>query len=176
MRIATKRHKTYKADGVTLDNTVDGAEDENANVHTFDQGIELCKLAASLDIPLNPEIMVAYVYMDMDRQEAPRFEEYPEIYALQKGKEWSELSLDEICTVLEAYGEFVAESLLTNGCTINNWNIGNEANSGFAGIGLGLPSAVDPALGKASNIKKYTASVFSVWWLKKHLWPYGRPI
>ncbi len=62
VRIATKRHRTYKADGVTLDNTVDGVEDENANVHTFDQGIELCKIAAELNIPINPEVMGAYTY------------------------------------------------------------------------------------------------------------------
>lgn len=172
VRIATKRHKTYLEDGVTLDNTVDGVEDENANVHTFDQSLELCKIAADLDIPLNPEVMLAYVYMDMDRQEAPRFEEYPEIYALQKGKDWSELSLDEICHVLYAYGAFVAEQLLTTGCTINNWNIGNEANNGFAGIGIGMKTAVNPDLEKKSDLMKYTGSVFSVWWLKENLWPY----
>ena len=91
VRIATKRHKTYQPDGVTLDNTVDGVEDENANVHTFDQAIELCKIAADLDIPINPEIMGAYTYMDMDKLQAPRFEEYPEFYALQNGKKFSEL-------------------------------------------------------------------------------------
>ncbi len=159
VRIATKRHKTYKEDGVTLDNTVDGKEDENANVHTFDQAIELCKIAAGLDIPINPEIMGAYTYMDMDKQQEPRFEEYPEIYALQNGKKWSDLSVDEACTVMEAYGAFVAEELLSTGCTINNWNLGNEANFGFAATGKGI-----------SDIKKYTGSVFSVWWLKENIW------
>ena len=38
-RIATKRH-------VTDEDTVDGVPDSNANVHTFDQGIELCRIAA----------------------------------------------------------------------------------------------------------------------------------
>lgn len=52
VRIATKRH-------VTAENTVDGVEDENANVHTFDQGIRLCQIAAELGIPINPEIMCA---------------------------------------------------------------------------------------------------------------------
>lgn len=158
VRIATKRHRTYQSDGVTLDNTVDGVEDENANVHTFDQAIELCKIAADLDIPINPEIMGAYTYMDMDKLQAPRFEEYPDIYALQNGKKWSELSLDEVCNVMETYGAFVAEQLLTNGCTIYNWNLGNEANYGFAGIGLGMKNAVNPSLEDASDIKKYTAS------------------
>ena len=166
VRIATKRHKT-------ADNTTDGEPDENANVHTFDQGIQLCQIAAALNIPINPEIMCAYTYMDMDRVQKPRFEEYPEIYSLQNGKEWSELSLDEICVVLEAYGEFVADAILATGCTVNNWNLGNEANFGFAGVGMGTETAVDAKLGKASAMKRYMASVFSAWWLKKHVWAYN---
>ena len=166
VRIATKRH-------VTAENTTDGEPDENANVHTFDQGIRLCLIAAALDIPINPEIMCAYTYMDMDRVQPPRFEEYPEIYALQNGKDWSELTLDEVCVVLEAYGEFVADAILSTGCTVNNWNLGNEANFGFAGIGMGIETAVDAKLGKASAMKRYMASVFSAWWLKKHVWVYN---
>ena len=166
VRIATKRHKT-------AENTTDGEPDENANVHTFDQGIHLCQIAAALGIPINPEIMCAYTYMDMDRIQPPRFEEYPEIYALQNGKEWSELTLDEICVVLEAYGEFVADAILATGCTVNNWNLGNEANFGFAGVGMGVETAVDAKLGKASAMKRYMASVFSAWWLKKHVWAYN---
>lgn len=165
VRIATKRH-------VTSDNTTDGIPDENANVHTFDQGIRLCRIAAALNIPINPEIMCAYTYMDMDRQQAPRFEEYPEIYALQKGKEWSELSLDEILTVLEAYGAFIGEEILKTGCTVHNWNLGNEANFGFAGISVGLETAVNPKLKNVSEIGKYMTSVFGVSWLKENLWPY----
>ena len=165
VRIATKRHKTSQ-------DITDGKEDPNANVHTFDQGIQLCKIAAALEIPINPEIMCAYTYMDMDGVQAPRFEEYPEIYALQNGKAWAELSLDEICVVLEAYGAFLAEEILKTGCTVNNWNLGNEANFGFAGIGMGTETAVDAKLGKASAMKRYMASVFSVWWLKKHVWCY----
>ena len=166
VRIATKRHKT--AEDIT-----DGKEDPNANVHTFDQGMRLCRIAAALDIPINPEIMCAYTYMDMDGVQAPRFDEYPDIYALQNGKKWEELTIDEICTVLEAYGEFVADSILATGCTVNNWNLGNEANFGFAGVGMGVETAVDSELGKASAMKRYMASVFSVWWLKKHVWQYN---
>ena len=168
VRIATKRH-------VTAENTVDGVEDENANVHTFDQGIRLCQIAAELGSPINPEIMCAYTYMDMDKQQAPRFEEYPEIYALQNGKKWEELSLDEICTVLEAYGTFVAEAILSTGCTVNNWNLGNEANFGFAGISMGLETAVNPKLKRAGTLKKYTAPVFARGWLKRNVWQYDAP-
>lgn len=165
VRIATKRH-------VTADDTTDGKPDSNANVHTFDQGIQLCKIAANLNIPINPEIMCAYTYMDMDQQQAPHFEEYPEIYALQKGKDWSELNLDEILTVLEAYGAFIGEEILNTGCTVNNWNLGNEANFGFAGISVGLKTAVNPKLKDVSDMEKYMSSVFGVYWLKENLWPY----
>lgn len=165
VRIATKRH-------VTEDDVTDGEPDENANVHTFDQGIRLCRIAADLDIPINPEIMCAYTYMDMDKQQAPRFDEYPEFNYLMNGKEWSELTLDEICAVLEAYGEFIAEAILNTGCTVNNWNLGNEANFGFAGISMGLETAVNPKLKKAGNLKKYTAPVFARGWLKRNVWQY----
>lgn len=166
VRVATKRH-------VTAEDVTDGELDENANVHTFDQAIRLCQIAAALDIPINPEIMCAYTYMDMDKQQAPRFDEYYEFNYLMNGKAWEELTLDEICVVLEAYGEFVAEAILNTGCTVNNWNLGNEANFGFAGISMGLKTAVDPKLEKAGTLKKYTAPVFARGWLKKHVWKHN---
>ena len=183
VRLATKRHKTYKADG-TLDNTTDGKADENANVHTFDQVMQTCRIAASLNIPINPEVMCAYIYMDMDGTQAPRFykADYPELYAtnptwariLKDGNaKWEELSLDEICTVLEIYGEFVADSILATGATVNDWNLGNEANFGFAGIGIGTPNAFDQTLANAGPMKRYMSSLFSLWWLKKHVWCYN---
>ena len=146
VRIATKRHKTS-------DDVTDGEPDENANVHTFDQGVELCRIAAALNIPINPEIMCAYTYMDMDKQQAPRFEEYPEFNYLMNDKKWEELTLDEICNVLEEYGAFVAEAILQTGCTVNNWNLGNEANFGFAGISY-YPSAPSMTVNKKALLKK----------------------
>ena len=180
VRLATKRHKTYNADG-TLDNTTDGKKDENANVHTFDQVMQSCRIAALLDIPINPEVMCAYIYMDMDGTQAPRFYEsdYPELYAkpefanIMRGKEWKDLSLAEICTVLEIYGEFVGDSILATGATVNDWNLGNEANFGFAGIGMGEPNSFDKKLAKAGQMKRYMSSLFSLGWLKKHVWCYN---
>ena len=182
VRLATKRHKTYKADG-TLDNTTDGKPDENANVHTFDQVMQTCRIAAVLNIPINPEVMCAYIYMDMDGTQAPRFykEDYPELYAnptfaaiMKDGNKdiWQTLSLEEILTVLEIYGEFVGDSILATGATVNNWNLGNEANFGFAGIGIGTPNSFDQKLAKAGQMKRFMSSLFSVWWLKKHVWKY----
>ncbi len=109
VRIATKR-------SVTQEDIADGEKDTNANVHTFDQAMVLCQIAADLNIPINPEVMLAYTYMDMEKQQAPRFNEYPEIYKLQKGKDWTELSLDEINVVLKAYGKFLATEILKKGC------------------------------------------------------------
>lgn len=183
VRLATKRHKTYKEDGVTLDNTTDGKPDENANVHTFDQVMQTCRLAAALNIPINPEVMCAYIYMDMDGTQAPRFykSDYPELYAtnptwariLKDGDaKWEELSLEDICTVLEIYGEFVGDSILATGATVNDWNLGNEANFGFAGIGIGTPNSFDQKLAKAGPMKRYMSSLFGLAWLKKHVWKY----
>ena len=65
--------------------------------------------------------MCAYTYMDMEKQQAPRFDEYPELLVLQNGKDWSELSLDEINVVLKAYGKFLAKEILNTGCTVESW-------------------------------------------------------
>ena len=181
VRLATKRHKTYNSDGITLKDSTDGKPDENANVHTFDQVMQTCRIAAKLNIPINPEVMCAYIYMDMDGTQAPRFYEsdYPELYAkpefanIIRGKEWSELSLEDICTVLEIYGEFVGDSILATGATVNDWNLGNEANFGFAGIGIGTPNSFDQKLAKAGPMKRYMSSLFSLWWLKKHVWSHN---
>lgn len=166
VRIATKRHTTDK-------DVTDGMPDSNANVHTFDQALELCKLAAKLNIPINPEVMCAYTYMDMETQQAPRFDEYPDIYTLQNGKDWSELTLGEIKTVLEAYGRFLATEILSTGCTVENWNLGNEANFGFAGVSLGLKTAVNPKLENVSDFMRYILPTFNVGWLEKNIWRYN---
>ncbi|WP_127537096.1 glycosyl hydrolase 53 family protein [Paenibacillus illinoisensis] len=165
-RIATKRYPTE-------DNLVNGEEDSNANYHTLEQGLELAHMAAKLKIPLNPELMLAYTYMDMDRQQAPNFEVYPEIFALQKGKQWEELTLDEMNVVLEAYGEFVATEILKTGATVENWNIGNEANYGFAGVSIGLKTAVNEKLEKVPGFMRHVYSVMCTNWLKKNIWKYN---
>jgi hypothetical protein len=139
---------------------------------SLENGLALARLAAELNQPFNPEIMCAYEYMDMDKQEAPNFEEYPEFYALQNGKAWEELSLEEICLVLKSYGRLVATEILSTGCTVQNWNLGNEANFGFAGISLGLKTAVNPELEKVSKIAGYMASVVTPDWLSKNVWQY----
>ena len=166
VRIATKR-------SITPVDITDGEIDTNANVHTFDQAIELCKIAKELNIPINPEVMLAFTYMDMEKQQAPRFNEYPEIYKLQNGKEWEELSLEEIIIVLKAYGKFLAKEILKTGCTVNNWNLGNEANFGFAGVSLGLKTAVNKKLEKVSGFMRYILPLFNPGWLENNIWKYN---
>ena len=166
VRIATKR-------SITPDDITDGEIDTNANVHTFDQAIELCKIAKELNIPINPEVMLAYTYMDMEKQQAPRFNEYPDIYKLQKGKNWSELSLEEIIIILKAYGNFLAKEILKTGCKVNNWNLGNEANFGFAGVSLGLKTAVNKKLEKVSGFMRYILPLFAPQWLENNIWKYN---
>ena len=161
-RIATKR---FASSG----NGVHGEPDTNA---TLEQCLALCRIAAELGMPINPEIMCAYTYMDMGTQQAPNFEEYPEIYALQRGKAWEELNLGEICAVLKAYGQFVAESILATGCTVSNWNLGNEANYGFAGISYGLKTAVNPKLEKMPPFLRYVLPSFAIGWFKRNVWRY----
>ena len=68
VRIATKK-------SVTSEDITDGQVDTNANVHTFDQAMVLCQIDADLNIPINPEVMLAYTYMDMEKQQALRFHE-----------------------------------------------------------------------------------------------------
>ncbi|WP_312187574.1 glycosyl hydrolase 53 family protein [Enterococcus sp.] len=165
-RIGTKRTPT--AEDITY-----GKPDTNANVHTLDQGLALAKLAAKLGVPLNPEIMGAYTYMDMFEQQAPDFSEYPELLAMQKGKSWQELTLEEMLPILQAYGTFVATQLLETGVTIENWNIGNEANFGFAGVNVGLETAVNPALADVPDWRKNILSILETNWLKENVWAYN---
>lgn len=163
VRIATKRFDAVRDDM---------SEEEPDNNSTLEHSLALCRIAAELGVPINPEIMCAYTYMDMSTQQAPNFEEYPEIFALQRGKAWEELDLDEICTVLKAYGQFVAESILQTGCTVSNWNLSNEANYGFAGISYGLKTAVNPKLVKMPKSLRYMLGTLSVGWFERNIWCY----
>jgi len=66
--------------------------------------------------------------------------------------------------------KFLASEILKTGCTVNNWNLGNEANFGFAGVSFGLKTAVDKKLEGVSNFKRYILPVFDMRWLEKHIW------
>ena len=161
VRIGTKRRRTV----LEPDN-----RDTNANIHTLEDGLAHCQIAARLGIPMNPEIMCAYTYMDVGEQQAPDFREYPEIYELQKGKAWGQLTLEEMAVVLEAYGDWIGGQIAATGCTVEHINLSNEANFGFAGFSLGLENAVDSKLTSATGIRGYIYSAAYPSWLRRHLW------
>jgi arabinogalactan endo-1,4-beta-galactosidase len=113
--------------------------------------------------------------MDMEKQQAPRFDEYPEIYELQNGKNWTELLLDEMIIILKVYGKFLAKEILNTGCTVNNWNLGNEANFGFAGVNFGLKTAVNKELEGKPDFERYVLPTtdLGVAWLENNIWKYN---
>lgn len=134
-------------------------------------GGNTCRLVAELDIPINPEIMCAYTYMDGFTPQAPDFKDYPEI--IKPDKSWSEYTIDEMCSVLEQYGELVATEILNTGCTVEYWNLGNEANFGFAGVTVGLKTTVNPELKKVSLYDMYALDHIGTDYLKKNIWSYN---
>ena len=161
VRIATKRYN----DG---DASVDAY---HANIHNLQVCLDTCKLAAKLDVPINPEIMCAYTYMDGFTPQAPDFKDYPEIN--KPDKPWSEYTLDEMCNTLEQYGEIVAREVLDTGCTVNYWNLGNEANFGFAGVTVGLKTRVNPELESKSLYDMYALEHIGADYLKENVWNYN---
>lgn len=161
VRIGTKRKRTVLESD---------AQDTNADIHTLEDGLMHCRIAAKLGIPMNPEIMCAYTYMDVGEQQAPDFHEYPEFFELQKGKPWEKLTLEEMATVLKAYGDWIGGQIAATGCIVEHINLGNEANFGFAGFSLGLKNAVDTKLTSVTGMHSYILSALNPGWLKKHLW------
>lgn len=161
VRVATKRY----ADGD------DGGDSYHARIHNLESCLKTCEIASELGMPINPEIMCAYTYMDGFEQQAPDFCDYPEIE--KPDKPWSEYELEEMCDVLEQYGELVAQEILDTGCEVEYWNIGNEANFGFAGVNLGLETAVNPELIKKTSWDMYSLRDNGISYLKKNVWNYN---
>ncbi|WP_158584697.1 glycosyl hydrolase 53 family protein [Lachnotalea sp. AF33-28] len=160
VRIATKRYND--------DDTY------HARIHNLETSLEYCRVAAALDQPINPEIMCAHTYMDASIQQAPDFRDYPEIS--KPDKEWSEYSLEEMCSVLEQYGELVAREVLATGCRVEYWNLGNEANYGFAGVNLGLKTAVNPKLCRLDShieMERVDMEHVDVYFFKENIWKYN---
>lgn len=161
VRIATKR---YNDDDY-------GDDPEHGEVHNLEVSLKYCQVAASLNLPINPEIMCAYTYMDAGTQQAPNFKEYPEI--IKPDKDWSAYTLEEMCSVLEQYGALVARDVLATGCTVEYWNLGNEANFGFAGVNIGLRTAVNPELEQYTTDDMWDMENIGADFLKRNLWNYN---
>ena len=116
-------------------------------------------LARSLDLPLNPELMLCAHYGDIGGQPEPDFSGFPEI---KLSRPWHELGLAEMCEAMRIYGRLTAREILETGARVNVWDIGNEVEFGIAGVaippmvptigGAGwhykAPDNVDPEIGK----------------------------
>ncbi|MGM1020388.1 MAG: glycosyl hydrolase 53 family protein [Bacillota bacterium] len=161
VRINTKR---YNDGDVSID-------PEHAELLSLESGLKVCKIAKELGLKVNPEIMVAYTYMDSFSQQAPNFKDYPEI--TQPNKPWSEYNLEEMKDVLYQYGKLVAKEVVKSGCEVEFWNIGNEANFGFGGVSVGLKTAVNPILENKTLQDMYTSPSFGAQWLKENVWNYN---
>ena len=78
------------------------------------------------------------------------------------------------CAVFwEQYGELVATEIVQTGCTVEYWNLGNEANFGFAGVNIGLKTAVNPILESKTTLEMYYLENSGADFLKVNVWNYS---
>ena len=155
----------------------EGVEDYyHAKMHCLAESKKVCALAAELNMPINVELGCFATYSDAFESQYPDFSEYPEIDYPTDGqgrrKEWKDLSIEEICSVLHQYGRLVATEIHDLGANVEIWDLGNETNYGFGGIMMPLDSAVSKATGKAFWIT-YLKKGFGADWLAKNIWCYN---
>lgn len=150
--------------------------------HSIERALDRARLAKKLDIPLNPELGLFGNYGDIRFQPPPDFTDYPEI---APNREWTDLTLDEMCDTLRAYGASIAKEILATGVTVNYWDVGNEIEFGVAGVairpakalaertGYKPPDKVDPEIGKMSfeTLGKLKEPE-QIAWFETHLWPH----
>lgn len=148
----------------------------HAKMHCLEESKKVCALAAELGMPINVELGCFKAYSDAFESQYPTFDEYPEIdYPVDeegKDKEWKDMSLNEICSVLRQYGRLVASEIREIGCEVEYWDLGNETNYGFAGVMLPLDSAVSRDSSKSFWVT-YIKKGFGADWLAKNIWCYN---
>lgn len=148
----------------------------HAKMHCLEESKKVCALAAELGMPINIELGCFEAYSDAFESQYPDFSEYPEIdypeYSDGRDKEWKDLNLDEICSVLTQYGKLVASEIKEIGCEVNYWDLGNETNYGFAGVMMPLESSVSKATSKNFFIT-YLKKNFGADWLAENIWCYN---
>ena len=125
----------------------ESAEDYyHAKMHCLEESKKVCALAAELGMPINVELGCFAAYSDAIESQYPDFSEYPEIdypvYDDGRDQEWKDMSLDEICYVLNQYGKLVATEIKALGCEAEYRDLGNETNYGFGGVMMSLDNAV----------------------------------
>lgn len=121
----------------------ESAEDYyHAKMHCLEESKKVCALAAELGMPINVELGCFAAYSDAFESQYPDFSECPEIdYPTDKNgnaKEWKDMELDEICSVLNQYGKLVAYEIKALGCEVEYRDLGNETNYGFGGVMMPL--------------------------------------
>ena len=170
VRINTTRH--YPAETVN--------DYYHARMHCLDESLKACVVAAELDMPINVELGCFAAYSDAFESQYPDFSEYTDeelgiTYPTDGAgnrKEWKDMTIEEICLVLKAYGHFVATKINEKGAKVEYWDLGNETNYGFGGVMMPLESAVSKATSKSFWIT-YLKSGFGADWLAGNIWCYN---
>ena len=152
----------------------------HVRMHCLEQSLKACEVAAELGMPINVELGCFAGYSDAFESQYPDFSEYSDEdlgieYPNVNGtrKEWKDMTIEEICLVLEAYGKFVATTIKNEtGANVEIWDLGNETNYGFGGIMMPLKSAVSKATSKQFWIT-YLKKGFGADWLAKNIWCYN---
>jgi hypothetical protein len=143
-------------------------------------GLERARLARDLGVPFNPELGLWAVYGDASAyQQPPDFSDYP---GIRLPGPWTSLTLAQMEVALRQYGALVARQILATGVRVNYWDLGNEVDSGVAGVAVmpffpdstyQAPNAVDPAIGTMTTYELITMPESErIAWSKAHLWPY----
>ena len=112
-------------------------------------------------------------------QQPPDFSDYPSI---RVPGVWTSLRLEQMLPIMRQYGALVAKQILGTGVTVNYWDLGNEVESGVAGVTVRPlfpdssyqpPDNVDPQIGAMSTATLVAMPESErIAWSKKHLWPY----
>ncbi|MBO4472430.1 MAG: glycosyl hydrolase 53 family protein [Clostridia bacterium] len=150
----------------------------HARMHCLEESKKACVVAAELNMPINVELGCFAAYSDAFESQYPDFSEYPELDGVYptgedgKWKEWKELTIEEICAVLTAYGKLVAAEIKAIGCDVEYWDLGNETNYGFGGVMMPLESKVSKATSKSFWIT-YLKKGFGADWLAENIWCYN---
>ena len=155
--------------------------------HSFLRAIDLGLLAKQEGLDFNLELGLFRTYGDLLCQTPPDFSDFDEITV---PGEWHTLTLEQMESVLVAYGTAVATRLEDAGVEVATWNIGNEIDYGFAGVSMPplgdacagdegatgwyrAPDAVNPAIGELSyQVLAKMPEADRIAWLEEELWPY----
>ena len=157
-----------------------------AGDHSMNRGLERARMAASLHLPLNPELGLFASYGDIRCQPAPDFSDYH----ISLPAPWEDLSLDQMLVALRVYGAAAARQIIDTRVAVGIWDLGNEVEFGVAGVAVKPmpggcdasagasqdyrpPNRIDPAIGAMSALTLAQMNPSQrVAWLTAHLWPY----